>query len=99
MGRKKKKSEAPILMGAPEWMVTFGDLMSLLLTFFVLLFSMSEIKEKKIYELIKSFANYFEIESPQAGMHLENFDSVRQLPSRAIALTSSSRWTTWTRCG
>lgn len=92
MGRKKKgKSEAPILMGAPEWMVTFGDLMSLLLTFFVLLFSMSEIKEKKVYDLIKSFANYFEVEAAQAGMNLENFDSVqnflshvtRELPDRS----------------
>lgn len=30
--------------GAPLWTVTFGDMMSLLLTFFILLFSMSELK-------------------------------------------------------
>lgn len=30
--------------GAPSWTVTFGDMMSLLLTFFILLFSMSELK-------------------------------------------------------
>ncbi len=30
--------------GQPPWMLTFADLMSLLLTFFVLLFSMSQIK-------------------------------------------------------
>ncbi|MEM7168411.1 MAG: flagellar motor protein MotB [Planctomycetota bacterium] len=92
MGRKKRDSKkAPVLQGAPEWMVTFGDLMSLLLTFFVLLFSISEIKEKKIFEMIKSFANYFEIDAAQAGMHLENFDTVqnflshvtRELPDRS----------------
>lgn len=33
--------------GAPLWTVTFGDMMSLLLTFFILLFSMSELKMDK----------------------------------------------------
>jgi chemotaxis protein MotB len=43
MGRKKSEEEqAP---GAPMWMATFGDLMSLLLTFFVLLLSFSTIQE------------------------------------------------------
>ena len=40
----KKKSEKK---GAPQWMATFSDLMSLLLTFFVLLFSLSTIIIKK----------------------------------------------------
>lgn len=31
--------------GVPEWVVTFGDMMSLLLTFFIMLVSMSEIKQ------------------------------------------------------
>lgn len=31
--------------GIPEWVVTFGDMMSLLLTFFIMLVSMSEIKK------------------------------------------------------
>lgn len=74
-----KKKKQPVLMGAPEWMVTFGDLMSLLLTFFVLLFSVSEIKDQKIYDLIRSFDNYFKIEAPTAGFHLENFDSIQNL--------------------
>lgn len=33
--------------GAPSWTVTFGDMMSLLLTFFILLFSMSELKVER----------------------------------------------------
>jgi len=36
--------------GIPEWVVTFGDMMSLLLTFFIMLFSMSEIKEQERYQ-------------------------------------------------
>lgn len=33
--------------GVPEWMVTFSDMMSLLLCFFVMLVAMSEIKEEE----------------------------------------------------
>ena len=33
--------------GAPAWMATFGDMMSLLLPFFILMFSMSEIKREQ----------------------------------------------------
>ncbi|HID78473.1 MAG TPA: flagellar motor protein MotB [Planctomycetaceae bacterium] len=43
----------------PEWVVTFGDMMSLLLTFFVLLFSMSEIKEDQLQALIQSLRKEF----------------------------------------
>ena len=31
--------------GAPEWLLTYGDLMSLLLTIFVMLVSMGELKQ------------------------------------------------------
>jgi len=31
--------------GVPEWVVTYGDMMSLLLTFFIMLVSMSELKD------------------------------------------------------
>ncbi|MEX0703455.1 MAG: flagellar motor protein MotB [Planctomycetales bacterium] len=33
--------------GVPEWIVTYGDMMSLLLTFFIMLVSMSELKQDK----------------------------------------------------
>ncbi len=42
--------------GAPEWMVTFSDCMTLLLTFFVLLLSFSSFDEDKIQRLGRSFA-------------------------------------------
>jgi len=35
--------------GAPEWAVTFSDMMALLLTFFILLVSMSEFKQEDKY--------------------------------------------------
>lgn len=39
--------EDPVEEGAPAWTLTFGDMMSLLLTFFILLFSMSTIEVEK----------------------------------------------------
>lgn len=36
--------------GVPEWIITFGDMMSLLLTFFIMLASMSEIKQDSKYQ-------------------------------------------------
>lgn len=46
MARQKKKMEEGGPAGAPEWMVTFSDCMTLLLTFFVLLLSFSSFDEK-----------------------------------------------------
>jgi len=51
---KKCKCECPKCM--PEWLATFGDLMSLLLCFFVLLLSMSTMDAKKVKEAIGSLA-------------------------------------------
>ena len=44
MAKPEKKQEE----GAPSWMVTFADLMTLLLTFFVLLLSMSTLDNQRI---------------------------------------------------
>ena len=38
--------------GAPEWIVTYGDMMSLLLTFFILLAALSELKKDDAYKAI-----------------------------------------------
>ncbi|MHC4571756.1 MAG: flagellar motor protein MotB [Planctomycetota bacterium] len=53
MGREKKQSESEESPGAPEWMVTFSDCMTLLLTFFVLLLSFSSFDEN-VFEELKS---------------------------------------------
>jgi len=46
--------------GVPEWVVTFGDMMSLLLTFFIMLVSLSEIKqEEKFQALVESLRRQF----------------------------------------
>ena len=49
-GKKKKRSE-----GGANWMDTYGDMVTLLLCFFVLLYSMSSIDSEKWELLVKSF--------------------------------------------
>src|SRR5262245_53204343 len=36
--------------GAPEWAVTYGDMMSLILTFFIMLVAMSELKKNDKFQ-------------------------------------------------
>lgn len=50
----KKKEDIP-KKGAPAYMNTYGDMMTLLLCFFVLLFSMSNIDAQKFQQLVSSF--------------------------------------------
>ena len=46
---KKQKKQAE---GAPDWMVTYGDMMTLLFCFFVIIVSMSEIKKDIVYQKV-----------------------------------------------
>ena len=54
MAKKNKCPECQKCL--PGWLQTFGDLMSLLLTFFVLLLSMSTMDTKKVNEAIGSLS-------------------------------------------
>ena len=60
--------------GVPEWIVTFGDMMSLLLTFFIMLVSMSEMKEdEKYHAMVDSMRQEFGHEAtilPVPGDHV-----------------------------
>lgn len=51
----KRRSQEESKAGAPEWMTTYGDMVTLLLCFFVLLFSFSEIDAQKFQAIIQSF--------------------------------------------
>jgi len=56
-------------MGIPEWVVTFGDMMSLLLTFFIMLVSLSEMKEDEKYQaMVDSMQRNFGFNSSQSSM-------------------------------
>lgn len=67
MAGKKKKEEQK--KGAPEYMLTYGDMMTLLLCFFVMLLAMSTIDPAKFHVAASSFQNAF------SGV-LEDFPSI-----------------------
>lgn len=52
----RRKPAPPEEEGAPAWMNTYGDMVTLLLTFFVLLFSFSSINVQKWKEIVLSFS-------------------------------------------
>ncbi|MDL2306653.1 OmpA family protein [Desulfovibrio sp. OttesenSCG-928-C06] len=51
--------DPPAPLGVPEWMVTYGDMMTLLLCFFVLLFIMSKSEEEQYKAVVGSIQNAF----------------------------------------
>jgi len=59
MARKKPEEERP--RGSPAYMLTYGDMMTLLLTFFVLLMSFSSIRDAKFQRAMGSLKGAFGI--------------------------------------
>ncbi|HOF40375.1 MAG TPA: flagellar motor protein MotB [Candidatus Hydrogenedentes bacterium] len=73
--RNKGGEEQP---GAPGWMVTYGDMMSLLLCFFVLLLSFSSVSEKKYSQAIHSLKGAL-------GVLPRNLSVIQPLPVEQMA--------------
>lgn len=64
-------ADPPPPLGVPEWMVTYGDLMTLLLCFFVLLFIFSSSDVEKYRSMVGSIKEAFGVqtERPEAPYH------------------------------
>lgn len=90
--------------GIPDWVLTFGDMMSLLLCFFILLFAMSEQKQENRIAIIESIVRQFGDDQAIANFtasqllnrHVEDpgqtSDPVRQLnPSQRKKADSGGR--------
>ena len=77
MAKKCPECDCPKCL--PEWLAAFGDLMSLLLCFFVLLLSMSSMDAKKIQEAIGSLAGALSV--LEGGTKMEISREKVELPS------------------
>lgn len=78
---REKKQQSGGEGGAPAWMVTYGDLMGLLLTFFILLISFSTLDQKKISQAIISVQGAFGV-LPQNMTVSQILRSMAQAQSR-----------------
>lgn len=77
-------------IGIPEWVVTFGDMMSLLLTFFIMLVSMSEMKQDEKFQAVaeslhRQFGHELSIESVAPGDHKARTSDFRVLSTMGRA--------------
>ncbi len=79
MFRTKEQSEPDGPTGAPEWMVTFSDCMTLLLTFFVLLLSFSSFDDKIFQKLKVIFSNALPAVSQQDKQGKDAFLATQQI--------------------
>ncbi|MHC4572560.1 MAG: flagellar motor protein MotB [Planctomycetota bacterium] len=68
-----KQAEADEPQGAPDWMVTFSDCMTLLLTFFVLMLSFSSFDQDIIWKLKIIFSNALPSVSPAVEENRDAF--------------------------
>ncbi|MBI1346697.1 OmpA family protein [bacterium] len=70
--------------GVPEWVVTYGDMMSLLLTFFIMLVSMAEIKQEgKLRMMMDSLQERFGPTEGQYGVPGQVFSKSSSNPGAA----------------
>jgi len=96
---ESEEGSEPQEAGAPMWVVTFGDLMSLLLCFFVLMLSFSEMDRKKYRIISGSMKNAFGVQrkvpifdSPKGvSMIAKEFDQSIVLPVRETDVTRHLR--------
>jgi len=82
MAKKKKQEE--VKQGLPAWQGTYGDMVTLLLCFFVLLFSMSTVDAQKFQAIVSSLSSQ-SIPSPMPsndGMLDALGNGIVQMPDR-----------------
>ncbi|MCP3954831.1 MAG: OmpA family protein [Desulfobacterales bacterium] len=101
MGKQNDQPPVIVQEGAPDWVVTFGDLMSLLLCFFVLLLSFSEMDKSVYKEVAGSLEKAFGVQrkdkvldSPKGlKMIAKDFDQaiVPPRPSQEFIVTQEKK--------
>ncbi|MGF7014392.1 flagellar motor protein MotS [Ornithinibacillus bavariensis] len=69
---KRRERRKRIDKGAPKWMVTYSDMVTLILVFFILLFSMSQIDAAKFEEISESFRNRMIFDFSSSAVPTEN---------------------------
>ncbi len=85
-GRERKKKCPP--EGAPEYMLTYGDMVTLLLTFFVMMYTTAEVDGVKIKLILAAF-NGLGLQS--GGMTLQATGELVEMGNTVMSLPSAQR--------
>lgn len=72
MRRNRNRNKKDKQNGAPKWMVTYSDMITLILVFFILLFSMSQIDLVKFEAISESFRNRMVFDFSPSPVPMEN---------------------------
>jgi len=93
---KKKKKCPECVEGAPAWMATYGDMVTLLLTFFVMLFTVAKIDGREFRLILSAFRGSMGMfeggqtlskgKLEQMGMTIESLPSTEKGTSMAKAI-------------
>jgi len=91
MARKRKNRSSA---GAPEWVLTYGDMMSLLLCFFIMIAAMSDIRKDDKFQMVleslrKAFGNTGEMRAIPAEL-LDPNSLLRRLQELVLQTKSES---------
>lgn len=89
MARKKKEASAP--SGCPAWLATYGDMVTLVLTFFVLLYSFSTIDAAKWQNLVTSLTGKTPSYVNNAALNIPNPPAVVNQPSPDAGIEASDQ--------
>lgn len=85
-GSQKKKKCPP--EGAPAWMQTYADMVTLLLTFFVLMYTTAEVEGYKVKLILASFSG---LGLRSGGMTLQGTGPLVEMGNTVMALPSTER--------
>jgi chemotaxis protein MotB len=81
----RKKKERPKEQGSPQWMVTYGDMTTLLLTFFILMFTTAEVDGSELRLILAAFQGLGSLRGGntlQVGKLAELGHTIARLPSQ-----------------
>lgn len=74
MGRRKRRKNESESKSGSGWIASFADTMTLLLTFFVLLYSMADVSQDKIRALSEAFQEVLQGKSAESMLEFDKFD-------------------------
>lgn len=77
--------------GAPEWMVTFSDMVTLLLTFFILLLSFANTDAEKFRDMLGSVKDAFGVQTKEPGQFEQKDRMVEEGTPNIIELRQNEK--------